>query len=421
MGALARQVVVTPPYPARRLLFDFAQQNPLENVLFTPPGNPVFPYDLLGIRPRPAWNSALYEIQQDYAFRIPVTATAQPAFSPELTPPIPKPKWNVSLYEVQLNYTALQGAPPLNQGIFPPSIDPAPRPIGRQGLLPVLEQDFLNTLYVGQETPFVPYDVSAPFRARSFVHDMPYVNEVLLGFVSPSPGNPYVPLSTDTPPQIERRFDYALQPSATIRMLSGQPPPPPLYQGGELPIRRTWNSALFVSYDIPAALIFTSGLPALSFVHTEVRIPLPYNVSLTQFQPIMKALLSAPLFVTNIPNASYTKNTGVQQFNISVYFLQAASYSVSPALDAGITLNTSTGIISVDTVAATSGSHGPYTITATNVNGNISSNAFTISLSSGIYHVDGPRVTGSTTALGTTYGTSGPHVTRDTPESKDLT
>lgn len=40
--------------------------------------------------------------------------------------------------------------------------------------------------------------------------------------------------------------------------------------------------------------------------------------------------------------------------------------------------------------------------------------------SSGSYHIDGPRITASTTAKGATYGISGPHITRDSPISRDL-
>jgi hypothetical protein len=131
-------------------------------------------------------------------------------------------------------------------------------------------------------------------------------------------------------------------------------------------------------------------------------------------------LLSKPIQTAIIPNLNYRINSGIQLYNTGSAFTSATSYAISPAPDAGISFNTATGVITTDTGVAVAGSHGPYTITATNSNGSTVSNAFTVIIGVGDYCVDGPRLIESTTALGTTYTVSGPRVTRDAPESKDL-
>lgn len=98
----------------------------------------------------------------------------------------------------------------------------------------------------------------------------------------------------------------------------------------------------------------------------------------------------APFFTGPIPNLSYTQNSGTSTYNASTLFTGAASYSIAPAPDSGISFNTGTGVISVDTTVLSIGTHGPYVVTGTNANGSTASNPFTIAetpqiLSSGRY------------------------------------
>lgn len=80
----------------------------------------------------------------------------------------------------------------------------------------------------------------------------------------------------------------------------------------------------------------------------------------------------------NIPSQSYTQNTGTQTLNTAAFFVNATSYAISPALPAGATFNTSTGVISWNTATVALGSYGPFTVTATNNMGSTPSNAFTL-------------------------------------------
>lgn len=84
--------------------------------------------------------------------------------------------------------------------------------------------------------------------------------------------------------------------------------------------------------------------------------------------------VSPPVFSGTIPDISVTANTGTYNYDLSTYFAGATSYSISPAVEAGWTFNTSTAELIIDT--DDTDSFGPYTITGTNSGGSDSSNAF---------------------------------------------
>lgn len=86
----------------------------------------------------------------------------------------------------------------------------------------------------------------------------------------------------------------------------------------------------------------------------------------------------APVFTGQIPNQSAAFNSGTYQYDLSTYFSGATSYSIDPAVEAGWSFDTNTGILEIDTDAE--GAFGAYTVTATNIRGNTDSNAFTISV-----------------------------------------
>jgi len=414
---IQRQVVVNPIPPKRALRFDFVPQNPLLNVSSTPPGNPVFQKDLSGPPSRAPRNGGLYDVIQNYSLRIQVIASVRPPFTPCLVDlQVPRAKWNPTLYEFNRSL-ALQ-----SQTIsFPPFaglIAPAVRPIGRQGLLPVLEQNLLNTLLSGVgESPYIPIDVSdGRMPPRPLIID--HHRNIAL-FAGPALRPPQVPSPEFRYPPV-RRIDYTIAVRGFLTSTVSSQPNFPLSQ--ELPPRiPCWNPDLYAAYNQPMYRILASVKPPISYSSLEIRPRTVQSISPVQLQPVPFALLAPPTFVAGLSNISYNKNNGVQTYNTSVAFIgNVTSYSISPGLDAGMSFNTSTGVISTDTGVATVATHGPYTITATNGNGSTSSNAFTISIGSGNYHVDGPRVTLSTTALSATYGVSGPDTTRDKPNSEDL-
>lgn len=86
-----------------------------------------------------------------------------------------------------------------------------------------------------------------------------------------------------------------------------------------------------------------------------------------------------PVAVGTIPNLAAPYNSGTHDFDLEGYFTGETSFSISPTVEAGWSLNTSTGVLTIDTDAA--GLFGPYTVTATNSAGSTDSNAFYVNVS----------------------------------------
>lgn len=85
-------------------------------------------------------------------------------------------------------------------------------------------------------------------------------------------------------------------------------------------------------------------------------------------------IATAPTLVANIPEIAVPFDTGAYEFNLSLYFEGATSYAIDPAVETGWDFDTATGILTIDTDVADS--FGPYTVTASNANGDADSNAF---------------------------------------------
>jgi len=84
----------------------------------------------------------------------------------------------------------------------------------------------------------------------------------------------------------------------------------------------------------------------------------------------------APLFLGTIQDIELNKDSDAQDYDLSSYFANATSYSISPAIPANWTFNTSTGVLTVD--PTTLGDYGPFTATGINAAGSDSSNAFAV-------------------------------------------
>jgi hypothetical protein len=82
-----------------------------------------------------------------------------------------------------------------------------------------------------------------------------------------------------------------------------------------------------------------------------------------------------PSFSGTIPNIRRDQNSGNYQYDTAQHFTGADSYSISPAVEAGSSFDTGTGLLTIAT--ASIGSFGPYVVTATNAFGTADSNAFT--------------------------------------------
>lgn len=86
----------------------------------------------------------------------------------------------------------------------------------------------------------------------------------------------------------------------------------------------------------------------------------------------------APVFSGPIPDISRTLDTGTYQYDLGAYFTGADSYAIAPSVETGWSFDTGAGLLEIDTDAL--GAFGPFTVTATNVNGDTPSNAFSVAV-----------------------------------------
>jgi hypothetical protein len=87
---------------------------------------------------------------------------------------------------------------------------------------------------------------------------------------------------------------------------------------------------------------------------------------------------SGPDLIGTIPDFAFAEDTGTHDINFSVYFDGGITYTMGPAPEAGWSLDGNTGILTVDT--DDTAVFGPYSITATGLDGTSESNAFLISV-----------------------------------------
>jgi hypothetical protein len=78
-------------------------------------------------------------------------------------------------------------------------------------------------------------------------------------------------------------------------------------------------------------------------------------------------------------NITIRANSGIYSFDLSVFFDLGISYSIS-ALDTGFTFDPVHGVLTVDSATASVATHGPITVTATNINGSTDGTPFTVEL-----------------------------------------
>lgn len=96
-----------------------------------------------------------------------------------------------------------------------------------------------------------------------------------------------------------------------------------------------------------------------------------FAINVAQFQ-------SAPLFTGVIPNFSFARNVTITPVDASVYFAGATSYAVLGTLPAGLSFNTSTGVISG--VPVTGGETQALVVQGINSAGATNSNQFSIAI-----------------------------------------
>lgn len=86
-----------------------------------------------------------------------------------------------------------------------------------------------------------------------------------------------------------------------------------------------------------------------------------------------------PTLLGQIPNLSAAYDSGTHQYDLSEYFANADTYAIDPAVETGWSFDTNTGILTIDTDVEDT--FGPFTVTATNGNGDTDSNGFTVKVS----------------------------------------
>jgi hypothetical protein len=86
-----------------------------------------------------------------------------------------------------------------------------------------------------------------------------------------------------------------------------------------------------------------------------------------------------PLLVDQVPNLSFRPNTGSFQIPLEGYFAGETGFSAT-GLATGITLNTGTGVLTVNT--ATASTTNGIVVTATNGAGSTAGNSFNVKISS---------------------------------------
>ncbi|NDC19624.1 MAG: hypothetical protein EBZ87_05080, partial [Microbacteriaceae bacterium] len=127
-----------------------------------------------------------------------------------------------------------------------------------------------------------------------------------------------------------------------------------------------------ISPSVPAGLVFDSTNGSLSGTPTAAQLKVEYTVSAsnvagTSSQTFSLEVFSAPAFTLSKSSENAVNNVAISGYTINTSGGRVTEYSVSPELPTGLSLDTTTGLISgsvvVDQAPTT------YTITGTNVAG----------------------------------------------------
>lgn len=422
MGTVVREIIVQN--------FAKSRWNPDVHALFrntvllsTP--TPVLPpsyYDTTQWRPLAPRSAAVNFFSPNITVNLPPPGVGIDPRAPVFNNRMAGAPRNSSLYFDSPNIT-LTGQGSLGAAPLRP-VDINTKPIAKRLLLVDYPPNLSLSILISN--PYVPIDVSPPKRPPSRNSSL-YFDAPNLAIRPIAQGTPPVrPIDTNLPGRRRQPIVFDA-PNLAVSLSFGTAPYMPA-EVGDPPARPKRAASLYDTQNLTLPLlglgpvVFPTGSGAdLNTSVISARYTLrSLSPGLLWFPEQPTTLFSKPVQTATIPNLNYRVNSGIQTYGAGTAFISAVSYAMAPAPDAGITFNTVTGLITTDTAVATAGTHGPYTITATNPNGSTVSNAFSIILGIGDYCVDGPRVTESTSALGVTYGVSGPRVTRDTPNSEDL-
>ncbi len=102
-----------------------------------------------------------------------------------------------------------------------------------------------------------------------------------------------------------------------------------------------------------AALVGQSGTTAATFE----------TFAVTEYAAAVNVTLAT--FSGTIPDISVRKNSGIHTFDFSAYFSNTTLYAIAPSLPSGMSLDTATGILTIDSNAAEVAKNDGFVVTGT--------------------------------------------------------
>jgi uncharacterized delta-60 repeat protein len=166
------------------------------------------------------------------------------------------------------------------------------------------------------------------------------------------------------------RFDQLLSPAFTLSSSSESRTVNTAISGYTISSTGGTIASYAISPAAPAGLTFNTTTGLLSGTPTEVAAATAYTITATNTSGTAQRTFTltvgpiAPAFTLSSSSESRTVNTAISGYTISSTGGTIASYAISPAAPAGLTFNTTTGLLSgtpTEVAASTA-----YTITATN-------------------------------------------------------
>jgi hypothetical protein len=159
----------------------------------------------------------------------------------------------------------------------------------------------------------------------------------------------------------------------------------------------SWRELTVTVSGLRSATSYTFTITATSVDGTspvsESSLPVTTQIYVAPVAAATTAPLAAPAFTLSAAAETKTVNTAITGYTISLTGGTIASYAISPAAPAGLTFNTTTGLLSgtpTSTQSATA-----YTITATNATGS-ATRTFTLTVTVIVYAVGGTGPGGGT-------------------------
>lgn len=145
-----------------------------------------------------------------------------------------------------------------------------------------------------------------------------------------------------------------------------------------------WDYANFIAGARAASFIappvVPDAPPVISYANRNLLLAswIPPYVPIPALRISVGATKTPPELDAQLPSLNAAAETGSHTYALGDSFSGATSFSISPSVEAGWNFSSLTGSLTIDTDDANT--FGPYVITATNENGSIQSNGFSITV-----------------------------------------